>query len=123
MTGLENIIKGIEDEARLLADEILKKARKEADEITSKAKQVAMDEVLTISDQSKKQIRFMNERNKSFSELKRKQIILQSKNDIINSVVKNAKSEILNMNDDNYFSFILKLVNKFLSPKSAIIIF
>ena len=57
MTGLENIIKGIEDEARLLADEILKKARKEADEITSKAKQVAMDEVLTISDQSKKQIR------------------------------------------------------------------
>ena len=93
MTGLENIIKGIEDEARLLADEILKKARKEADEITSKAKQVAMDEVLTISDQSKKQIRFMNERNKSFSELKRKQIILQSKNDIINSVVKNAKSK------------------------------
>lgn len=123
MTGLENIIKGIEDEAKLLADDILKKAKREADEITSKAKQVAMDEVLSISDKSKKQIKFMEEKNKSFSEMKGKQIILQSKNDIINSVIKNAESEILNMNDDDYFNFILKLVNKFLSSKSAMIIF
>lgn len=123
MTGLENIIKGIEDEAKLLADDILKRAKYEADEITARAKQIAMNEVLSISDKSKKQIKFIEEKNKSFSEMKGKQIILQSKNDIINSVIKNAKSEILNMSDDNYFNFILKLVNKYLSPKSATIIF
>ena len=57
MTGLENIIKGIEDEAKLLADDILKKAKKEADDITNRAKQMAMNETLAISDETEKQIK------------------------------------------------------------------
>lgn len=123
MTGLENIIKGIEDEAKLLADDILKKAKKEADEIISKAKQAAMDEVLAISDDTEKQIKSMEGKSKSLSKLKCKQFILQSKNDVIKSVIEGAKSEILNMDADKYFNFILKLVEKFLSTKPATIIF
>lgn len=123
MTGLENIIKGIEDEAKLLADDIIKKAKKEADEITSKAKQAAMDEVLAISDKTEKEIKLMEEKNQSLWELKGKQIILQGKNDAINSVMKKAKDEILSMNDDEYFEFILKLLNKFLPSKTATITF
>lgn len=123
MTGLENIIKGIEDEAKLLADDILKKAKKEADDITNRAKQMAMNETLAISDETEKQIKLQEEKSKALAELERKRIILKGKNDAINFIMESAKTQTLNMQVDKYFDLILKLVNRFLSSKPATIMF
>lgn len=123
MTGLESILKGIEDEARTLADEILKNAQKEADEIVSRAKQTATNEAMKISDETDREIKFLEEKNRSMAELQGKRIVLKGKNEAIDFIIEATKNEILNMDDAEYFDLIFKLVDKFLESKPATIIF
>lgn len=123
MTGLENIVEQILQEANTSAEKIKNNAKSEADTIIAKANSDAAkimaqtDEKISIEKSSGES------RAKSSSDLKKRQAILKAKQEIINSVVDKAYAKLLDLPDDKYFEIIEKCLEKSVQAKTGEIYF
>lgn len=123
MTGLEKILQAIEADATAYADAVLSKAKLEADEIISSAKIEAEKKCSEITAKSERDCKSVISRAESSAQLQEKKVILDAKQQIISSVIANAKNSLINLPDADYFGKILQMVKKHTLAMSGAILF
>ena len=112
MTGLEQILKQIEDEAAGNAAKEIALGEEKVREILSRAKAEADEKCKAIAAQSVLDVKAVKSRGESAANLYEKKMILKAKQDIISEVIEESKERLNNLSVDQYFATILKLVEK-----------
>ncbi|MBP1755522.1 MAG: hypothetical protein H6Q59_1920 [Firmicutes bacterium] len=123
MTGLEKILKVIEDDAKANADNIITKAQKEANEIMEAAKLEADKKCAEIALKSETEEKAIISRSESAAALLEKKKILDAKQQIISNVITNARHSLVELSDSEYMDIILRMVTKFAHNKEGVILF
>ncbi len=122
MTGLENIIKHIEEDAKKNAKEILDAAKSEAKKIIDEANSKS-DKILNeFKELAEKKAKETLARATSASELEVKKSILLKKQSIINALICDAKKELENQSTEDYFEFLVKLLAAYAQDKEGFIV-
>lgn len=123
MTGLEKILKVIEDDANAHAEEIIRKAQNEADEIIKAAKLEAEKKCAEMTVKSDADVQAVLSRAESAAALQEKKKILDAKQQIISNVITKARNSLAGISDSEYIDIILKMVNKYAHNKEGLILF
>ncbi|MDF2905333.1 MAG: hypothetical protein K0R34_654 [Herbinix sp.] len=123
MTGLEKILKVIEDDANAHAEEIISKAQNEANEIISAAKQEADKKCSEITAKSETDVQAVLSRAESAAALQEKKKILDAKQQIISNVITKARNSLTGLSDSEYIDIILKMAKKYAHNKEGVILF
>ena len=122
-TGLEKIIKSIEEDSQKSAEERIKYAKNMAKGILDETRKEITRESLRISDKAEKDAENIISRAKSLSENEMKKMILNAKSQIISEIINEAKEKILSLNDEDYFDFILKIIESHLENQDGELVF
>ena len=122
-TGLEKIIKSIEEESQKSAEERIKYAKNMAKSILDETRLEITRESLKISDKAEKDAINIISRAKSVSENEKKKMILNAKSQIISEIVNEAKEKILSLKDEDYFNFIFKIIESNLENQDGKLLF
>jgi V/A-type H+-transporting ATPase subunit E len=122
MTGLEKILKAIEEDASANAEAILAEAQKEADEITSTAKLEAEKKCIEITAKSASDVKAALSRAESAARLQEKETILDAKQHIISNIITSSRNSIDEMSVSEYTELMLRMITKY-AHKAAGIIF
>lgn len=123
MTGLEKILKHIEDDAAAAAESIVKQAQDEADKMLADAKEDSGKKCADIAERSRNDIQACLSRAESAALLKEKKLILSAKQQIINEVIAKAKESLLELPDKEYFDVIIRMVKKYALGQAGQILF
>lgn len=123
MTGLDNILKSITDDAKKKADKIILEAKNEEKKILESSRLKANERFFEIVNNAESQAREIMKRAKSQAELERKNILLEKKYNLISDTILSTKNYILNLDDKNYFNLILLICEKYALPYKGEIIF
>lgn len=123
MTGLDKILKAIEEEAQAKADTVIAQANKEAEEILSKAEQEADRTCSQIAEKSAEDVKSAMNRYESAAALQEKKIYLEAKQDIIGNVIHKARMSLVNLPDTEYTEIILQLIKKYAHKAQGEVIF
>ncbi len=123
MTGLDKIIEEIKSEASANADVILKSADNDAAKIIADAKTEAnekSDEILKNAEKKKEDIL---SRGESSANLEKQKSLLVAKQTVINNMLSASLEKMENAEDKQYFSYIIKLIEKNSQNTDGIIAF
>lgn len=123
MTGLEKILKHIEDSASAKAGKLIDEANKKAEEIIRTAQAEGDKKLADIKSRSERDIKASMDRGESAAMLQEKKIILETKQQIINEIIDDARDSLLKLPDGEYFDTILKMVQKYSLPQAGEIAF
>lgn len=120
MTGLEKIKNQILEEARQEADkkkqDALTDAKKIVDEAEKKAAVIRKD----IEEKAKADTKLYQERMHSSADLKRRTILLQTKQTIIQDMIEKSYQSILEAEDSEYFSMMERLLMQSIQPQEGV---
>ena len=123
MTGLEKILKHIMEDAESTANEIQAKVENEVKAILSAAKKEGEGKRAEILQKSQQEIKAYENRTESAIKLNKKRAILNAKQRIIRDIIQEAKAELINLPDKEYFDVIVKMIGKFAHANQGLIIF
>jgi V/A-type H+-transporting ATPase subunit E len=123
MTGLEKILKAIEEDADAKAKAVLAEAEKEAEKILTAAKQEAMKKCSEIAEKSDLDGKAVINRAESAAALQEKKILLNAKQQIISNVIDHARKSLTDLPDTEYIDIILRMVKKYAHNQSGKIVF
>ena len=113
MTGLEKIINKIDSDNTVRCEHIISSAEKKAEALKLSAKADAekkAGEIINAANEKKQKIMSVQ---KSGNEQLKKQMILNAKIDLINSVINASSKKLDSFSDSEYFEFLLKLISKY----------
>lgn len=123
MTGLEKIVKQIEEEAVATAEIMLREAEDKAREITKDAQANCVMIQKEMEERSANDVSSCISRGESAKDLARKKMILKAKQEVISNVIERAKEKLLQLPDDEYFEVIRKMVQKYALEQTGQIMF
>lgn len=123
MTGLEKIIKRIEDEARTEADEAIAQANAEAKATVDAAASQAREQAKKTLENAKAQADDIAQNAKSAAQLAKRQALLAQKQQLIGETIADAKRALLDLPDGDYFDLIERLVKANVLPGKGKICF
>ena len=123
MSGLDKIINHIEASATESANKMIEEANAEAESIVAVGKKEAEGRAAAIRKQSESDVQAAAQRNISAAEMTEKRLVLQAKQDTIDSVLVEAKESLRALSDEEYFNIILKMVKKYAQNKEGVIRF
>ena len=123
MTGLEKILKAIEDEAQAKADEIIGEAKRAADEILAAAKLEGERQSADIAQKTTDEINNIISRAESAAVLMERKAILEAKQEIIGETISKARASLSRLSDEEYIEVILKLIKKYAHNEPGQIVF
>mgnify|MGYP001774200612 FL=1 len=123
MTGLEKMQNQILDEARKNAEEILEQAKKEAAEIREAARMKGQEESSRILEKSRIEVKNTEERSVSSCALQKRQVLLETKQEIIAQVLEKAYHTLTEAEEETYFQIIRKMLGKYAAPQEGEICF
>lgn len=123
MTGLEKILKSISDESENLASEIIEDANKKAQEILEQGKKEVDDRAAELIKKAESESKIIIEKAMNAAKIEKKKRILEAKQSHIRDLIEEARTSILRLPDEDYFTVILKMVEKFANSSSGEIIF
>ena len=123
MTGLEKILKAIEEDATNAANSVIAKANREAEEITNAAKAEAEKKRAEIAKKSEADIKALLSRAESAAALQEKKLILKEKQQIISNIISKAQYSLSNLTDQEYFEVIIRMVKKYALAQAGNIVF
>lgn len=119
MTGLEKITDRILAEAAAEADEIREKAEEEAGAVLREAE----ESLLRLQEEAKEKQALVKKeleaRARSSAALKKRQLILAAKQELIRDQIEKAHQSLLQMDSEEYFSLIEQMVRQFSLPKEG----
>ena len=123
MSGIDKIIRQIEDDTRSVCDGIIAQAESKAQRITADADaQAAL--IKSNSDQRiTALVTDIKKRGDSAADLEEKKILLTAKQRIITDMLQIGVERVKNLPDDEYFTLILKMVQKYSQPQDGVIRF
>ncbi|MBQ9531765.1 MAG: hypothetical protein IJR70_06800 [Eubacterium sp.] len=110
MSGLEKIISQIEYESDDRCRSIIEEANKKAQSIIEEAEKNASEILLENEIKTAKKIESMEQIAQSSSEFAKSKILLTSKLEIIDEMLKKSLDEIKNLPDEEYFEIIKALI-------------
>lgn len=123
MSGLEQIIAQILADAETEAEGIRKKAQDEADALLKEEQ----ERIRKLQDEAEKTAERKRsiylERVKSSADLKRRQAVLETKQEMIAQVLQAAYERLLSEDTESYFSLLTKLLEHFVREKEGEIYF
>lgn len=120
MTGLEKMKSQILDEANAVSEEKIAEAKKQAEEILNAAKDHAEKEAASILQKSETDVASYKERVASTSDLQRRTKILAAKQEVIGEVLDKAYTSVVNMDAEEYFAMLLKILDKYAQPQDGV---
>ena len=123
MTGLEKILKTIQEEAQASADAIISQARGEADEILAAAKKAAELKAAQMAEKSDADVKDVISRAESAAVLLERKLLLDTKQNIISDMIGKARKHLSNLSDTEYTEIILSMVKKHSHNKAGKILF
>ncbi|MCH5300573.1 MAG: hypothetical protein J1E56_04565 [Ruminococcus sp.] len=123
MTGLEKIIEEIRTEAALNAEKVISKAKNEADVVISDAQEKGKKQADLVLENAKKKSQDILSRGDSSANLEKQKAMLSAKQQVINEMLDNTLSYMENLEDKEYFSLILKLIENNSQPQKGEIAF
>ena len=123
MTGLDKMKSQILDEAKAAADGKIAEAKAQAEELIRSANEEAARRAEGISRKSENDVANYNERLASAIDLQKRTKILAAKQDVIAGVLEKAHEKIDSMEAGEYFSMLLKMVEKYALPQDGEICF
>lgn len=123
MTGLDKILKHIEDTAVANKESILNQGKSEADKIVADAKAEGKRRCAEIKKETEENVKTSISRAESAAALQEKKLILNAKQQMISDVILSAKKYLLNLSDEEYFEKILLMVKKYALPEAGQILF
>lgn len=110
MSGLEKIISQIEYESNQRCNSIIEEANKKAEIIINSAKTEAEQISNDIAEQTAKKLENIHQSAESSAELAKSKILLKSKLEIIDEMLKKSLDEIKALDDKEYFEIIKSLI-------------
>ena len=123
MSGLDKIINHIEASATESADKLIAEAKAEAESITSIGKKEADARAAAIRKQSESDVQAAVQRNHSAAEMTEKRLVLQAKQDTIDSILAEAVEKLKGLSDSEYFDIIIRMIPKYAQDKEGVIRF
>ncbi len=123
MTGLEKILKTIQEEAQASADAIISQAEQEAEEILAAAKKEAELKSAQIAEKSEADVKDVISRAESAAALLERKLLLDTKQIIINDIIGKARNRLTVLSDDEYTDMILSMVKKYSHNKKGRLVF
>lgn len=123
MTGLEKILKTIQEEAQASADAIISQAEQEAEQILAAAKKEAEQKAAKIAEKSEADVKDVISRAESAAALLERKLLLDIKQTIINEVIGKARKRLAELPDDEYTDLILSMVKKYSHNKKGRLVF
>jgi V/A-type H+-transporting ATPase subunit E len=123
MTGLEKILKHIEDDAIATANASIAEAEKEAQAIISTAQAEIEKRRAEILEKAKQESESSLKRVESAALLKEKKMLLDAKQQVISNVITNAKNLLTAYSSEDYFKVVIKMVQKYALGQSGQIVF
>ena len=121
MTGLDKIKQNILDEAAEAAKASMDEAKAKASQIEEQNKADAEKKCAEISQKNEAQLVQIKERAKSSMGLERSRKILETKQALIAEVIDNAKAQIRELPDEEYFALLLKIADKAIHEGEGVI--
>lgn len=120
-TGLEKMLQQILDEANESAKEILDQAKTQSDAILAQAR--ASADGVEAENEAKMAaiVAASEEKAISSAQLKKRQVYLAAKQEIIGDILEKAQQTLVSMDKEKYFAYIEKMLDKYAQPKDGII--
>ncbi|MDD3192664.1 MAG: V-type ATP synthase subunit E [Oscillospiraceae bacterium] len=119
MTGLEKITTQIIDDAKASAQKARTTAEEEAAKILASAKAQREAQAQQQSEETQAQAAAIAAHAQSGAALKKRQILLAAKQQIISETIQAAQESLLALDGDAYFSLIFKMAGKFALPQQG----
>ena len=113
MTGLDKMKSQILDEAKAAAEGKIAEAQAQAEETIRNAKEDAAKQTESILHKSKNDVSNYQERLESSIDLQKRTKILAAKQEVIAGVLEKARAKVEAMEAGEYFSMLLKMVEKY----------
>ena len=113
MTGLDKMKSQILDEAKAAAEGKIAEAKAQAEETIRSAKEDAAKQTESILHKSKNDVSNYQERMVSSIDLQKRTKILAAKQEVIAGVLEKARAKVEAMEAGEYFSMLLKMVEKY----------
>lgn len=113
MTGLEKILEAINDEAQSIADQILEDANNQAREVIEAAKLEAEKKAAQIEEKAELDVRDITNRSESAADLQKRKILLETKQQLINSTIAKARRSLAELSVSEYTDIILSMIKRF----------
>lgn len=113
MTGLDKMKSQILDEAKAAAEDKIAEAKAQAEETIRNAKEDAAKQTESILHKSKNDVSNYQERLESSIDLQKRTKILAAKQEVIAGVLEKARAKVEAMEAGEYFSMLLKMVEKY----------
>ena len=123
MTGLDKMKSQILDEAKKAAEEKISEANAQADEMIRLAKEDAAKQTESIQKKAEEDVANYQERMVSSIDLQKRTKILAAKQEVIAEVLEKAYEKVKAMSEEEYFSMLLKMVEKYALPQEGEICF
>lgn len=123
MTGLEKVQEQILDEAKNLAEEKINSANANANDIIGAAKNDARIIQEEIAAKSSDEVQRYHEKMDSSAQMLRRTKILAAKQEVIEELLKKALVKIENLEEEEYFEFLLKVLNNNLKAQDGTLFF
>lgn len=123
MTGLERIVKDIEDEALAKAAKINEEVQTLAKKIIAEAQVQGEEKCAEIEEHTKLEVQSLLKKGESSARLQEKKLILNAKQTIITEVLNRAKTTLVELPEAEYFENILKLVSKYALVQAGSLLF
>ena len=117
MTGLEQIIRQIEDDAAASAVSIRQKAEEEAAQIAQEARSRGEARAQEIANQTKEQAKSIQSRAESAAALQKRQSVLAAKQAIIHELLEKSRQTMETLPAAEYFANLLKLIRRYALPQ------
>lgn len=110
MSGINKIKERILEEARLQAEETVKRAQEEASEIINNAEKEAEAKKKQIIEKANSEALEVKKRLKAVAELEARKQKLQAKQEVVEEAFSQTIKKIISMPNDQYFSVITNLI-------------
>jgi V/A-type H+-transporting ATPase subunit E len=123
MAGLDKILEDIRSESAAAVASVTGKAHAERDKVLAEAAKDANAQAEKILSHAKSQADDLIARADSAAQLQRRRMLLETKQELIASVIDKAKQAILELPDSDYFDLILKLIGGNALPRECEICF
>ena len=113
MNGLDKIKEKILDEAKLKADSIISKVSDDAKKIIQQTEEQSKSDAQVIIEEGRKKADAAIRFSESSAHLEGRKKILETKGQIIDSVLKEAYRRMVSLDDNDYFIIITRLVTQY----------
>lgn len=123
MAGLDNILKQIREDAEASAAKTVAEAQKQADDLLEQARREAAEKSAQAAEHTKAMAQDVEARAQSATDLEKRKRILAEKQALISGMIEQAQASLEQLPDAEYFSVILKLVQKYALPQDGEILF